>query len=299
VQDVHGNTISYEYAYESPATCQSTTVYKAVYPLRITYNGGLSKVEFNRTARTDLYAPNSTTRYPGQFQQNTKLDWIGVYMNVSGSWQLVRKYQLGYDYSTYDDDLSDGVEQAKLTLTSLQQCGTDGTTCLPATTFDYYAIGTVQNPQVGRNRMSTIDNGYGGQQTLAYAVVTEVNSSRNRIDSRTVTDGLGGSGTWSYSYSTAQLNTPNKAGVCTGNSDDAATMYPRARQEQEFRGHQQVTVTDPNGNVQVHSYYLDDVKKGKEEKAQYKDGSGTIYREMVNSYSYSRHEASRAIVWRI
>ncbi len=286
-QDVHGNTITYEYEYETPVSCRGTTMYQAVYLRRITYNGGLVEIEFDRTAREDLYAPGNASRYPFKFQQNTKLDTIQV--KVGG--ELVREYRLTYDYSTEDDDgdLFGWETQEKLTLRGVELCGTkDGGstfTCLPMTRFGYYPMWSGGELQVGRNRLMTATNGYGGVVTYTYEVVTEINEWRNRVVERAVDDGMGSVAIWSYEYSEAQRNSPWITNtVCQGLSYDAGTESPRTRPVQEVRGHETVTVTGPLGNVQVHTYDQGDTFRGKETQAVYRDGAGNTYQYVTRDY---------------
>ncbi|MGC9025723.1 MAG: hypothetical protein ACP5NB_13005, partial [Chloroflexia bacterium] len=285
VRDVHNNTITYEYTVVPGETCLQRPTERAAYLSRILYNGGLMRVDFILGSRADLYAPMEDTRCPSRFLQSQKLNEIRVYVQGTLAW----RYSFTYDYSTYDDHLGDGVNKGKLTLKKVQKCAPDGANwlCLPETVFEYYPLGTLQNPQVGRNRLKSVSNGYGGKVTFTYQVVSEIPGGwRNRVVQRQVEDGLGNIYTWTYTYSAAARNTPNKAGVCVGNSDDAATEYPRTRQGQEFRGHAWVQVTDPLGNVQVHSFHQDDTFKGKEMGVQYKDGSGVLLRQVVNTYAY-------------
>jgi RHS repeat-associated protein len=287
VQDVHGNTISYEYTKVSAGACAGGFEgHYTYYPLRITYNGGLAKVEFQMEARSDLYARSMTNRCPNKFQQNQRLKAIKTFVKVGGQWQLVRQYNLAHDYTTYDDNLNDGKTKAKLTLKSIQECGTDGTGCLPATSFTYYPLGTPSNPQVGRNRLKSVANGYGGKQTFVYEMES---GYRVRVQSRTIEDGLGQSGTWSYTYSGSGYNSPKISGTsCQGLSSDAGTLKPRSQPNTEFRGHSQVAVTAPDGNVQVHRFAQDDVKKGKETEVLYQDATAqhNWYRYVLNDYAY-------------
>ncbi len=171
VRDVHGNTITYQYTIEAGETCEGRSTHRAAYLSQILYNDGLTKVELEREGRADRYAPADPTRCPQRFQQNERLRAIQVYMQVDGQWQLVRRYDLRYNYSTYDDDPATP-NKAKLTLLGVKVCGWDGASCLPETTFEYYPQGT----QPGRNRLRSVSNGYGGKVTYTYAFVSELSA---------------------------------------------------------------------------------------------------------------------------
>lgn len=295
VRDPYDNVIQYTY-YVEKLNCPGAPNYdqeaEAFYPAEIKYNfhdnEPLTRIEFIRGNRTDVYAPIDLNRCPSKFVQKEKLDFIKVWMSD----ELVREYELHYDYTTYDDS---GEGDGKLTLKSVQMCGPqDGIEtrlCYPATTFTYHPmkVGPGESLNPGRNRLMSVSNGFGGRVTYHYETVSEIHGSRNRVVSRQVEDGLGNAYTWSYDYSEAKKNTPYNEFVVAcqdGISADAWVSRHRSRVDQEFRGHEQVTVTDPKHNVQVHRFHQDDVKRGKEAETLYLDSQDNLLRRVARTYAY-------------
>ena len=298
VEDTHGNTIAYEYALTAGETCFRIATHRAAYPLRITYNGGRTRVEMGLQQRADLYAPENPNRCPKMFKEDQYLQVLTVSVKPTTTWQVARTYTLTYDYDTYSDDLDD-LGDGKLTLHEVQACGYDGAAqaCRPATLFSYYPLTvTAGVAQVGRNRLWTVTNSYSGSVSFSYEnLPTETvaigpgGAWRNRVITRTVDDGLSGTPpyTWTYRYAGAARNWPWIAGtVCDGVSADAGTARPRTPPAREFRGHAVVTVTDPLGNVQVHTYVQSDTLHGKELTAIYQDSQGTELRRTTSDYAY-------------
>jgi RHS repeat-associated protein len=177
----------------------------------------------------------------------------------------------------------------KLTLKSIQQLGNNGTSALPATTFGYGAFSApLANGRYWAggswNRLTTIDNGQGGIVTLAYENVgqqannTLLDNTR-RVTSRTINDGRGHSYTWNYSYGTPSVNSlgttrgpqsPWSYGNWGNRSyPTSAALYYNAfsnvlvdsqswlaqKPMKEFRGHDWVLETDPNGAQTKHWFY--------------------------------------------
>lgn len=104
----------------------------------------------------DMEWDYSSTQFGGKDgapHETRTLTAIQIKSMPAATWELVREYRFGYDFSLYSDDsvcltgpCSDtsgayGPDPAyrKLTLTSLQVVGSDGTTALPAQRFSYYA----------------------------------------------------------------------------------------------------------------------------------------------------------------
>jgi RHS repeat-associated protein len=181
----------------------------------------------------------------------------------------------------------------KLTLMSITRVGAyDGAPstlpALPATTFGYGGFSVVQNghtwPGGGWNRLTSINNGQGGTLTLAYANVGQVVNNTlmdntRRLTSRTLSDGRGHSYTWSYSYGTPNVNTlgatrgpqspwgygswgtqafPNSAALYYNAFTDVAHNsqdWLAAQPMREFRGHDWMLETDPNGAQTRHFFY--------------------------------------------
>jgi len=112
IRDTHGNTIFYNYN-ESDGTA---------YPSSIEYNGGRKRVvSFEWEPRPDVY-----TSYQGGTFATVSRRLSGVRVEADNN--LVRKYVLSYELNSAG---------TKSILSTIQECGTDETTCLPATEFIY------------------------------------------------------------------------------------------------------------------------------------------------------------------
>jgi hypothetical protein len=307
VTDTHGNTINYSYTRR-----QTSGAFGAVdvdiWPSTISWAGGKYRVTFVTTARTvDTQYEGAPNQYPNSTaapHETQQLNTITVESNPAGSWQLIRQYNLGYATSAATMLLSDALigtgcpsgqtkcgdaNYPKLTLKTIQRVGNNGTSALPATTFGY---GAFSAPYAnGRswaggswNRLTTIDNGQGGNVTLTYANVGQVVNSTlldntRRVSSRTLSDGRGQSYTWTYSYGTPSVNSlgttrgpqsPWSYGNWGAQSyPTSAALYYNAftdifhdsqnwlaqRPMKEFRGHDWVLETDPNGAQTKHFFY--------------------------------------------
>ena len=80
--------------------------------------------------------------------------------------------------------------------------------------------------------------------------------------------------TFNYAYSGASTNIP--INLEEGNSNDAATSNPYIEPYAEFRGHDWVQVTHPDGTVQQTWYNQDDQKKGLPTKTEIFDSGGKL-----------------------
>ncbi|MBI3317273.1 MAG: VCBS repeat-containing protein [Candidatus Omnitrophica bacterium] len=103
-----------------------------IYLSTIDYNGNSGqsfahthKVEFTLEDRNDDAFSYITGAKVSTIKRLQKIE---VKVNVSGTYQLARKYSITYEYSPSSN---------KSRLKTVTECGTDGTTCLPATTFTY------------------------------------------------------------------------------------------------------------------------------------------------------------------
>lgn len=222
VEDTHGNRITYNYwrnqknsqLFLSACGNQPINLYPdySVWPTSITWGSNINvagstdryKVEFGVSAlpsRLGLEYESADTsviiggsiRAP---HETKRLDSISVYSMQAATWELVRKYNLGYAAYTGDSTdfscptclLSDdnlvganstwaaNAQYPKLTLTSIQQRGNSGTTALPPATFTYglkrhnstNQYSTEYYPRGDWNRLTQVNNGQGGKVTFAY-----------------------------------------------------------------------------------------------------------------------------------
>lgn len=260
VTDTNGNTISYTYGRLSrsvttaPCFAVTGTVDQDLWPDTITWAGGRYRVRFVSTARVNDTAfdgaSNQFEAWGDAPHQMRRLDSIVVESKVSSSWERVRQYDLGYDYSL-GPDLMDcnplpcvpDISYARLTLKSIQLKGNNGTTALPATTFGYgaFSVDTVGSTYwIGGswNRLTTVNNNQGGTLTFAYENIGKVTgsnlmSNQRRVISKTVNDGIGSATTWTYSYGTPNVNSlgssrGSAAPTWWYSSDWGATTYPNS-----------------------------------------------------------------------
>ena len=123
IEDTNGNYLTISYTKDQGQ----------IYPDTIEYSGNVgesasptNRVEFILTTRTDV--PLS---YQTKFAVRTakRLSAVELYTNS----QLARKYTLAYEY---------GTSSSNSRLTSLQVVGSNGSSTLPATTFEYAEGGT-------------------------------------------------------------------------------------------------------------------------------------------------------------
>ena len=168
-----------------------------------------------------------------------------------------------------------------MTLRSIQRLGEDGSTALPATTFDYgMDRGTAHYPNGSWNRLTSVNNGQGGLISFAYDDIGQVLNDGNyknnrRVSSKTVHSGYGQawdtSYTWSYTYSTPAYNErgsaldsgpylyPNSATLWYNTYGAGTVANPLHKKYTEFRGHSYVMETDPNQIATEHWFYQGDV----------------------------------------
>ncbi|WP_204753891.1 RHS repeat-associated core domain-containing protein [Herpetosiphon giganteus] len=306
--DPHGNSINYSYGRDTfagalrscdPYNNAQAKVDREVWPTEITWGGNINtgaidryRVVFDVEARTnDLTfddAPNQYEGTNGAVRQTKLLDQILVYSKQATTWELVRGYDLNYDYSTsanisiqngsnYTSDTS----TSKLTLTSIQRLGNTGTTGLPLTTFTYGARVNAPTPNASWNRLTQVNNGQGGTINFAYETIGLLNGNNkfinnHRVTSKTLNDGRGNSYTTNYSYSNAAYNSIGTLLDTTQSSvqqyANSAVLYYNLKFDQshdnsawlqhqantEFRGHSKVVERDSNGNETDHYFYQGD-----------------------------------------
>ncbi len=335
--DAHGNTITYTYDRKeatATASCNAGqgTVQADAWPSRVTWGGNVTtgapdryKVRFDSWNRCDnnQYCGDQDYDHPsnqfggdlGQPRPTRVLMAVQVYSNssnpyqdVEASWELARRYQLGYTFETHCDQTIQPNNQQnndceRLTLKSMQLLGKDGTTALPATTFAYGTDrGTGDWPNGNWNRLTGVNNGQGGTVAFAYEQIgPTVNNghtnqtifhNRRRVTAKTVGDGRGQAAVWGYQYTEPELNGigwlidgldgaghtnqtqayPNSAILylnrAAGPNVDANKPYLVIPSGQEFRGHSSVTETDPSGTRRVHWFYQGSARPGPDPQCQ-------------------------------
>jgi len=152
VTDPHGNTIEYFYSWTgSPNTfqycacgkCVKGALQADVWPTEIRWGsaGNLRfRVVFESSQRTNDTQYEAAPAQLGQAPHETRvLQGIRVESRQGENWELIRRYDLSYDYSLRPDN--GNADYPKLTLLSIQMRGEDGATPLPATTFTYRMSG--------------------------------------------------------------------------------------------------------------------------------------------------------------
>ncbi len=335
--DAHGNTITYTYDRKeatATASCNAGqgTVQADAWPLRVTWGGNVAtgapdryKVRFDSQNRCDnsQYCGDQDYDHPsnqfggdlGQPRPTRALTAVQVFSNssnpyqdVEASFELARRYQLGYTFETHCDQTiqpnnQQNADCERLTLKSVQLVGKDGTTALPATTFTYGTDrGTGTWPNGNWNRLAGVNNGQGGTVAYAYEQIgPTVNNghtnqtifhNRRRVTTKTVGDGRGQAAVWGYQYTEPELNGigwlidgldgaghtnqtqayPNSAILylnrASGPNVDANKPYLVIPSGQEFRGHSSVTETDPSGTRRIHWFYQGSARPGPDPQCQ-------------------------------
>ncbi|MDE3089950.1 MAG: hypothetical protein KGJ80_11270, partial [Chloroflexota bacterium] len=102
-------------------------------------------------------------------------------------------------------------------------------------------------------------------------------STHHRVVSKTVSDGSSTPATYTYAYVGAALND-------AAHSAAAQTANPRHIAGTEFRGHAQVTVTDPTGAQTVNYFSQDDLYLGRASAVIQRDSSNADYTHTHNTY---------------
>ncbi|WP_029215371.1 RHS repeat-associated core domain-containing protein [Kallotenue papyrolyticum] len=317
VIDPHGNIISYTYARNTwtggevrcdPWRYARGTVDRDAWPVLVEWGAHAGsgtparyRLEFVSTAREqDTQFDGADNQYGGKLngapRQTRRLLALRVFSNPSGNaWELLREYRLSTDYSLSPDRVVNGQPDRanpKLTLKAIQVIASDGSSALPAMTFGYGSTPDVSAdactgtswPRGDWNRLTQVENGYGGRVTFTYEQIGVASCKRifrnhRRITSKTVSDGRGNSFTWTYRYSNPAMN--SLGWRLTGRDDPNATQeYPNSavlfyntywdalhnnqhwlatRPLKEFRGHGLVVETDPYGWQTEHWFYQGDV----------------------------------------
>ncbi len=287
------------------------TVDWAVWPTEITWGKNVSsgstatidryRVQFVSGLRAvDTQYDSASNQLGAPPQEKRRLNVIKVQSKQATTWELVREYRLCYagmaapcpsaSNLLSDDSVDNGngtysanAVYPKITLTGIQRVGNDGETAnpptaLPLTTFTYGSNnndrGTGYYPRGDWNRLTGVNNGYGGTIAFNYeniGAVTNVGLLRNyrRVTSKVITDGRGNSYTWNYAYTSPAMNslgTSINSGHGPNYWPNSATAYlsyyfpaPTGqdlihKSRTEFRGHGKVVERDPNGNETEHFF---------------------------------------------
>jgi RHS repeat-associated protein/uncharacterized repeat protein (TIGR01451 family) len=218
----------------------------------------------------------------GQPRETRELRTIALYSRATGAWELVRGWDMGYDYTLRSDNQWCGGCGPKLTLRWISPFGASRDARLPSTEFVYQTTrGTEYFASGGWNRLAEVHNGYGGSVRFAYSHIgRDLGNNghflnRHRVTSVTVSDGRGQHAQWSYTYGSPSVNelgwriggnfgfvsindaaheNPNSAVLfyTTFVSDHGHDLALNHRlmahpPMKEFRGHAWVRVTDPSG----------------------------------------------------
>ena len=107
--------------------------------------------------------------------------------------------------------------------------------------------------------------------------------TRYRVTSKVLSDVVtGDTYTYQYSYTGAAVNDTDHSDYVEAYPDGSHLMTPP---NTEFRGHSQVTETDPDGRKVVTVYEQDDIYKGHATQTQVKDGNEHVYTQTNTSYA--------------
>ncbi len=170
---------------------------------------------------------------------------------------------------------------AQPTLLSIQRSGwgANGWRALPATSFSYGPSPPPSSnhyPSGQFNRLIQVNNGQGGTISFTYEDIGQVTGNGNpqfvnnrRVISKTLGDGRGNNYTWHYSYQHPAYNWLGTEPLALDTYPNSAALWYVNSQNQNpylahpamtiFRGHSQVTETDPNGTVTVHQFHQGDI----------------------------------------
>ncbi|MBI4688579.1 MAG: choice-of-anchor D domain-containing protein [Nitrospirae bacterium] len=232
IKDTNGNCVYFTYT-ENPTANDKGAVYLS----RIEYNNDKKRmIDFilENTDRPDIY---QTVDQGSEIQEARRLSEIRII--VDGS--TVKKFRLEYSYNAV---------QNKSFLTSITKYGSDGTTALPPTRFEYTTYtDSVSGEQA--DLLSKITSELGGITTVAYTGSSAVPNTTLPynywlVSSLTLDNGMTGA---HASTSTLNLSYENGAYDLISN---------------EFRGFGKVTETRADGTKITHSFHQDNAKKGRE-----------------------------------
>ncbi|MBI2854647.1 MAG: hypothetical protein HYX87_06995 [Chloroflexi bacterium] len=327
IRDTHGNEISIAYETDIVTDVAKYDIVSA-YPVDIKYGknvnvtGSINRFNVHFQTGTDG-TRNSTWGWiradnPGppeawaRIRENKRLEAIEVRQDSDGNGTfetLVRKYALTYNTTPWGT--TPPYPAGKMTLTSFQQYGADGTSTLPAMSFSYVTPTTLLYRPVTWNtntnpgnpaifnwpHLSQITNGYGATVNFAYATKPALPADppqnvdglrpqqniwhRAVVTQRSVNPGIDPTQTLTYSY--------------TGDPQ-YWVRYAGDHWYDEYRGFSQTRMTDADGNYSDHWYYTTgtapdgkDGEKltGREYKTEWRDSSGTLLKRRNNNWEWS------------
>ena len=239
IQDLRGNQVEFSY-YETAETSNpcGPDRERSSYLSEIRYNklsdgNWGSKISFSRAARDPAdggyMIGNSDCWYSSLFYQDYYLDKIKVENYDADAYRTVREYVLGYDLVQRSDTRYTRI------LRTINHYGTTGSgqgnPSLPTTTFGYTTYANKAACGSGSEwdresfhyqRLTSIDNGYGGTITLAYQTPDSGcgrGAFNYRVSEKTVADGRGGGYRVAYAY------TPLNSERCYEDNDDCICEY--------------------------------------------------------------------------
>ncbi len=140
----------------------------------------------------------------------------------------------------------------------------------------FYLPDSIKRPQI-----RFYAQGGGGSNNYVFIRKTKLQpqNTRHRVATKTVDDGMGGVNNWNYAYQNPAVND-------AAHSQAVASGIPRHAAGSQFRGHTNVTVTDPLGNHTENHYFQNDLYSGKADWIVQRDGSGNKYVETLNTYNF-------------
>jgi hypothetical protein len=260
IMDRNGNCVYFTYA-ENPTANDKGAVY-------------LSKIEYNTEKKRLIEFILEDSDRPdislivdqgSEVQEARRLAEIRVLVNG----QLAKKLRLEY--------VLNGALDTSL-LSSIAKYGSDGTTALPAETFEY----TPFDDGTRTDLLTKITGALGDITTVNYSTSSSFPNTSFPENYWTVTSITGDNGmTWPHALSSAST-LAYENGVF-----DAAS--------QEFRGYGKVTETRPDGSKAVHIFHQDDAKKGREESSTLTDAQNAPYLAAVNLWTSSLSDGIQTV----
>ncbi|MFC1925132.1 LamG-like jellyroll fold domain-containing protein [Chloroflexota bacterium] len=273
-----GNIIEISYVQDKWTDDEYKEHVRSAYPSHVKYNNNSVDIQFELntddvvnhplgygTLRKDN--PNSGSL---KVIENRSLKCIYIKVNDN----LVRRYDFAYETEENNDPYGDPFYCGTHTLTSITEYDADGISPLPAMSFTYenkvvYHLDTSWYHPIGGNpgnpaelewpRLVSVDNGYGGTTTYNYEETPRVDNTWTRqvVTEKTVDPDTQNESTEDQQVCYYDYKNFNEV---SQQYDDEKPLYLHIGPESdgwndEFRGFEQVTVTDAEDNYTKHYFY--------------------------------------------
>jgi RHS repeat-associated protein len=257
-------------------------------------NGALGRTPAVKMRKDVPYDVPSCGYVSPKVLETRRLKSVEMKVRVGGSWQLARRYDLGYDATDFTY-ASCNLFSGENTLTSLSMKGADGTSSLFTQTFLYqakdhaYWEDSTLKWGYSWKHLTQVNNGFGGSVTFDYG------PAALKL--------VCGCNTWSHRAVQTETQIPG------GGQPNVVTTYeyegpyqwnfagPYATVADEFnsetRGYATATVIDAAGNRTIHRYHVplsdsdwdNEIKHGREYSTRVEDNSAQPWLETQTNWS--------------